>query len=94
MGYTPFAKLNIRKYNQRKNPVASITIPFNLVKELKWKEGNIIAFQKYKSDLTSSINLINLNKSSKKYSQPMLWEIPSLLEKIKQNRLKIFNQFP
>jgi len=95
MGYTHFRKLSIREFkDEKRNPVATITIPYDLIKKFKWKDRDLIIFSPYSSKSSEDISLINAHNCPKtQFEGPVLRIIfDRMREKI--SRTKTFNQFP
>jgi len=66
MGYTNYNRIRIRpKNDKRKNPLATITIPYSIVKSLGWKDKDLIIFEKYSSKNSQDITMTNLNRCPK-----------------------------
>ena len=95
MGYANYNRLRInKKRDNRKNPVATITIPYSIIESLKWKDGDIITFQPYSTKNTQEITMINLNKCPENQMGGEFLKIIGGDYKKRVNFEKLLRQFP
>jgi len=87
MGYTPYNALKIStKKDGRKNPVASIVLPYNLIKKLGWKDGDLIFFNPYESQVSQDLSLVNLGRCPE---QQWGSEILKIIGELENKRIKL-----
>jgi hypothetical protein len=95
MGYTPYNKLKIStKRDGRKNPVASIVIPYDIIKKFGWEKGDLIFFNPYESQFSQDLTLINLGRCPE---QQWGGEILKSIGELENRRIKLnklLNAYP
>lgn len=66
MGYVNYNRLRInKKKDNRKNPVATITIPYSIIESLKWRDGDLISFEPFSTKTSQDVTMVNLNRCPK-----------------------------